>query len=152
MLRAYEMKRENIRPSSEEPEIASKPGKGTEETQSNPNAVENEIHNSGIDVELNVSDILEALPFYVMLVDEQHHILQANNAVREHLGLKPEDIVGRYCPEVVHGLKEPWYACPLEEAVEKGQAVEREALDEKSGRWIKSAIYPTRKFTRSLSG
>jgi len=92
--------------------------------------------------EPSVSDILEALPFYVMLVDEHHHILQANGAVRAHLGLEPDDIVGGYCPMVIHGLDEPWYACPLEEAADTGQAVEREAFDEKSGRWIKSAIYP----------
>lgn len=90
----------------------------------------------------SVFDILEGLPFYVMLVDEHHHILQANRAVRAHLGMEPDDIIGGYCPMVIHGLDQPWYACPLEEAVETGQAVEREAFDEKSGRWISSAIYP----------
>jgi PAS domain S-box-containing protein len=105
-------------------------------------------HESGgaqMDIRLDISDILDVLPFYVMLVDEHHHILKANRAVQAQLGLKPEDIIGKYCPEVVHGLSEPWYACPLEEAVRKGEAVEREAFDEKSGRWIRSAIYPTGK-------
>ena len=92
--------------------------------------------------EPSVSDILEALPFYVMLVDEHHHILQANGAVRSQLGMEPDDIVGGYCPMVIHGLDQPWHACPLEEAVETGEAVEREAFDETSGRWIRSAIYP----------
>jgi PAS domain S-box-containing protein len=92
--------------------------------------------------EPSVSEILEALPFYVMLVDEHHHILQANGAVRAQLGLEPEEIVGGYCPMVIHGLDQPWPACPLEEAVKTGQAVEREAFDETSGRWIRSAIYP----------
>jgi PAS domain S-box-containing protein len=95
----------------------------------------------------DILDILDALPFYVMLIDEHHHILEANRAVQAQLGLKPEDIIGKYCPEVVHGLSEPWYACPLEEAVRKGKPVEREALDQKSGRWIRSAIYPTRRST-----
>src|SRR5512146_1619176 len=35
---------------------------------------------------LEVSDILDALPFYVLLVDDQHHILEANNAVVRQLG------------------------------------------------------------------
>ncbi len=100
-----------------------------------------------MDIRLDISDILDALPFYVMLIDEHHHILKANRAVQAQLGLKPEDIIGKYCPEVVHGLSEPWYACPLEEAVRKGEAVEREALDQKSGRWIRSGIYPTGRFT-----
>ncbi|HEY5113535.1 MAG TPA: PAS domain-containing protein, partial [Coriobacteriia bacterium] len=97
---------------------------------------------SGADLGLRVSDILEALPFYAMLVDEQHHILEANSAVRGQLGLDPKAIVGKYCPTVVHGLDQPWYACPLEEAAVTGQAVEREAFDQESGRWIRSGIYP----------
>ncbi|RJO62953.1 MAG: PAS domain-containing sensor histidine kinase [Dehalococcoidia bacterium] len=94
---------------------------------------------------LQSSDILDAFPFYAMLVDEHHFIIQANKAVLLKLGVHPKDIVGKYCPEVIHGTREPWYACPLEEAVEKNQVVEREALDQKSGRWIRSAIYPIRK-------
>jgi PAS domain S-box-containing protein len=104
-------------------------------------------HNNA-DIRLQISDLLDALPFYVMLVDDQHHILLANRTVQAQLGLKPEDIVGKYCPTVVHQLDEPWYACPLEEAAEKGEAVEREALDQKSGRWIRSAIYPMGKSTQ----
>jgi PAS domain S-box-containing protein len=98
-------------------------------------------------IKLGISDILDALPFYVMLIDEHHHILKVNRAVQAQLGVKPEETIGKYCPEVVHGLRQPWYACPLEEAVQKGQAVEREALDEASGRWVKSAVYPTGRFT-----
>jgi len=90
-----------------------------------------------------VQEILDALPFYVLLVDETHHILLANKAVRRDLDLDPEQIVGGYCPKVVHGLDHPFPGCPLEEAVEKGRAVERELFDPNSRRWLKSAIYPT---------
>jgi PAS domain S-box-containing protein len=96
-----------------------------------------------IDMRLELSDILDAFPFYVMLVDENHHILQANSAVRTKLGVAPEDIVGKYCPSVIHGLDRPIDACPLEEALKINQAVEREIFDAVSQRWIKSAIYPT---------
>lgn len=102
--------------------------------------------NAGIPLE--ISDILDALPFYVMVVDEEHHILQANRAVQDELGLKPEAVIGKYCPEVIHGVKEPWYACPLEEALKKGQPIEREAIDQKTGRWIRSAVYPIERLTQ----
>jgi len=118
-----------------------------EKYQPEPVWIQDKSCGAQMDIRLDISDILDALPFYVMLVDEHHHILEANSSVQARLGLKPKDIIGKYCPEVVHGLSEPWYACPLEEAVQKGQAVEREALDQKSGRWIRSAIYPTRKLT-----
>ncbi len=100
------------------------------------------------DIPLEISDMLDALPFYVILVDDQHRILRANAAVQTQLNLQPKDIVGKYCPAAIHGLDEPWYACPLEEAAQKDQAVEREALDLPSGRWIRSAIYPTKRLTR----
>jgi len=103
-------------------------------------AAEDELHGAHTDVGLSISIILDALPFYVLLIDEHHHILQANSAVRAKIGLEPKDIVGKYCPKVIHGLDEPFYGCPLEEAVEKGQAVEQEALDLETGRWINSAI------------
>ena len=121
--------------------------KVTGQRQHKDTAAGEECGAAGVQATLGASDILEALPFYAMLVDDHHHILQANHAVRKELGLEPEAIVGRYCPAVVHGLDHPWYACPLEEAVAIGGAVEREALDEASGRWVKSTIYPTDCFT-----
>jgi PAS domain S-box-containing protein len=96
------------------------------------------------DIRLEISDILDAFPFYVMLVDEHHHILQANNAVQIQLGVSPQDIVGQYCPSVIHGLDKPIDACPLEEALKVNHAVETEIFDANSRRWIRSAVYPTR--------
>jgi len=106
------------------------------------------VQGADILIGVDILDILDALPFYVLLIDKNHYILQANSAVKVALGKEPKDIVGKYCPKVIHGLDEPFYACPLEEAVEKGQAVEREALDPESGRWLRSAVYPTKGLTR----
>ena len=142
------MKRKIEKQPTDEPETFYKQEREAEESQSKHTAMKDEFHGTDTDVEVRVSDILEALPFYVMLIDEHHRILQANSAVLEQLGVNPEAIIGQYCPRVIHGLDKPWYACPLEEAVEKGQAVEREALDQKSGRWISSGVYPTGRFTR----
>jgi len=97
---------------------------------------------------LDVLDILDALPFYVLLVDQDHYILEANSAVYTYLGVKREDILGKYCPMVIHGLQQPFDGCPLEEAAEKNRAIERELFDPKSKRWITSAIYPTRALTQ----
>ena len=43
---------------------------------------------------IDILDILDSLPFYVLLVDEEHYILVANKAVRTHLEVAPEDIIG----------------------------------------------------------
>ncbi len=109
---------------------------------------ENTLRGVDTDRGPDLLDILDALPFYVLLIDEHHYIIQANSVVQTLLGMEPKDIVGKYCPKVIHGIDEPFYGCPLEEAAEKNKAVEREAFDTKSGRWISSAIYPTRALTR----
>lgn len=98
-------------------------------------------------VGLEIQDILDALPFYVLLVDSDHYIIEANSAVKSHLGVKREDILGKYCPLVIHGINEPYDGCPLEESAEKNIAIERDLRDKKTGYWVRSAIYPTRAFT-----
>ncbi|NOZ85077.1 MAG: response regulator [Deltaproteobacteria bacterium] len=92
-----------------------------------------------------IQGILDALPNqYALLVDEDHHIVLANKTTTDSHGVTRDEICGRYCPEAIHGLDDPFPGCPLEEAVEKGRAVERELWDEDSGRWFRSAVYPTR--------
>ncbi|MFA6001517.1 MAG: PAS domain-containing protein [Thermoleophilia bacterium] len=95
-------------------------------------------------LEPGIVEILDALPFYVMLIDKHHRILLVNRATREALKLEPEDILGEYCPQVVHGIEKGTYpGCPLEEAVENKCAVQREHFDTKSSRWLRIAVYPT---------
>ena len=107
----------------------------------------NETHFLDSESKLDILDILDALPFYVLLVDENHYILEANSAVYTQLGVKRGDILGKYCPMVIHGLHQPFPGCPLEEAAQKNQPTERELFDQQSGRWVISAIYPIRAVT-----
>ncbi len=95
---------------------------------------------------LLVSELLklwDALPFYVMLIDAHHRVLFANDITRESLGVNLRELIGNYCPRVVHESDEPIPECPLEKAHKTGEATEVEYFDQKFGRWVKSAIYPT---------
>jgi putative nucleotidyltransferase with HDIG domain/PAS domain S-box-containing protein len=84
-----------------------------------------------------------SLPTYALLVDEEHHILYANSSILSQLNLNPKDIIGGYCPLVIHGKNEPIPECPLEECVESNRYIENEVFDTNSGAWLSSAIYPT---------
>jgi len=97
----------------------------------------------GLIHKISIRDILDAFPFYVMLIDEKHNILEANMAVSMELKVDRQEIIGRYCPHIIHGMNTPYPGCPLEEAVEKGQAVERELFNNETGQWLMSAAYPT---------
>lgn len=87
------------------------------------------------------SAVMDALPFYVLLVDENHHILAWNEAMKHTFQV--EDPAGLYCPKVIHGLDSPYHSCPLEDAVVAHEAIEKELFDGETGRWVSSAIYPT---------
>ena len=60
------------------------------------------------DLGLELQKVLDAFPFYVMILDADHKILLANKAIRGDFGLDPEQIVGEYCPKVVLGSDEPY--------------------------------------------
>lgn len=94
---------------------------------------------------LSITDLINALPFYVMILDANHNIMETNEAVFSQLGIKREDILGKFCPTVIHGIDHPFKGCPLEQAVETNQAVERELQDEKSKRWVRSIVYPIKR-------
>jgi signal transduction histidine kinase len=84
---------------------------------------------------------VDALPFYVLLVDEDHRIVAWNRTMsQEYGGIEPR---GAYCPEIVHGQSHPYAGCPLEVAVRSDGAVETELQDCITGRWVASAVYPT---------
>jgi PAS domain S-box-containing protein len=93
--------------------------------------------------------LIDALPFYTLLIDEDHRILAANKSTKQHLGLQPEDIIGHYCPKVIHGLNSAFPGCPLEEAVESGQPVKKELFDKESNAWFASFMFPIELRTKS---
>ena len=61
----------------------------------------------------------------ILLIDPDYRIVDINNSIIDTLGLKREDVVGRYCFEISHGYNEPCNkygeACPLREVFETGE-------------------------------
>lgn len=89
-----------------------------------------------------IKPFIDAIPFIVMILDEDHKILLANDTLLTNLDKNIEDVLGCYCPKLIHGLDEPFPGCPLEEALEKDQIIEKELLDPFYGNWVSSSIYP----------
>jgi PAS domain-containing protein len=56
---------------------------------------------------------INIIPHFVMVVDEDHTILLANDIVLKVMGKKSEDVRGCYCPKLIHGLDSPFPGCPL---------------------------------------
>ncbi len=89
-----------------------------------------------------IQEIIDTLDFYVLLVDETHHIVLANKTTSAILGLENSQIVGKYCPKLIHAVEGTFPGCPLEAAVKSGNTETAELYDPKHGRWMDSRIYP----------
>ncbi len=96
------------------------------------------------EAEREIKVLIDSLPFYVLLVDEDHCIVLANKATEKVFGKNSSEIKGGYCPLVVHGMNEPFPGCPLEESVVKKKPVVKDLYDGAIDRWLSSAIYPTK--------
>ena len=80
--------------------------------------------------------------YFIIVIDEDHNIVLANNTVLNALKKELKDIRGCFCPTVVHGIDSPFPGCPLEESLESGNIIEKELLDPFYKKWVSSAIYP----------
>jgi putative nucleotidyltransferase with HDIG domain/PAS domain S-box-containing protein len=99
-----------------------------------------------------IQEIIDTLDFYVLLVDETHHIVLANETTGRILGLENSQIVGKHCPKLIHGVEGTFPGCPLEIAVKSGNTEAVELYDPGHGRWFDSRIYPTPFRTESGQG
>ena len=95
-----------------------------------------------------VREIINVFPFYVLIIDEDHTILLANDTVLKALGKKMDDVRGCSCPRVIHNLEKSFPGCPLEEALKEGRYIEKDLLDPFYKNWVSSAIYPMSFTTR----
>jgi putative nucleotidyltransferase with HDIG domain/PAS domain S-box-containing protein len=101
------------------------------------------LDNFNLTDSISLQKILDSFPYYVILVDENHNIVMVNDKVYAMTKKSQSEIIGNYCPSVIHGIDHPFYGCPLEEAVKKDRSIEKEIYDPVSGRWLLSCIYLT---------
>ena len=53
---------------------------------------------------------------FIFIQDKDYHILRVNNAFAQVMKIKPEDIIGKKCYQVMHNLDHPWPSCPFEKS------------------------------------
>jgi PAS domain S-box-containing protein len=65
----------------------------------------------------------------VCFIAKDYVIKSINKAVSKRLGKPPEEIIGKKCYEVFHGMSSPWTKCPHHETVETKKAYVEEVED-----------------------
>ncbi len=79
--------------------------------------------------EQELENIFESISDMVYFVTEDYVIKNINQAVSKRLGRPPEEIIGKKCFEIFHGMHEPWSACPHQKTVEQREAFVQEFED-----------------------
>ncbi len=62
----------------------------------------------------------DAVPDLIAILDDRFHVVRANRAMAERLGLSPDQCTGRICHELVHGMACPPGSCPHVRTVADG--------------------------------
>jgi PAS domain S-box-containing protein len=76
----------------------------------------------------------------VALISPDFRLLRINQAGYQALGRKPEELIGRKCYEVVHGLNSPIAGCPCAETLRTGKAGVGEITQD--GRYFRATAAP----------
>lgn len=98
------------------------------------------------DLEKAIQDralVLETASENIVSYDPDLRILWANRSACETFGLKPEELVGKHCYEIVHRASKPCSGCPTKEAFSSGLLQEREVTTPDGRIWF-SHTYPVK--------
>ncbi|MBM3713402.1 MAG: diguanylate cyclase, partial [Actinobacteria bacterium] len=102
-----------------------------------------DLNDSDINAISALQKVLDSFPDYVLLIDEHHHIVMANDKICINTGKEPKNLTGKYCPQIIHGMNSPFPGCPLEDSLKQGCSVEKEIFDPAYKKWFLSCIYTT---------
>jgi len=95
--------------------------------------------------------ILDSLLEHVVYHDLDMHVMWANQAACDSVGLTREDVIGRHCHSIWAGRKSPCEDCPVAKAKDTGkpETVEKMTPD---GRWWYVKGYPIRDIRGRVQG
>lgn len=89
---------------------------------------------------MDVVSLLDALPFFAMILDAHHNVIEANTWFAAEALSRP-NACPLSCHEVLHGTDEPPFECPLGQAVRTGRPAEVLLGDVRHG-LLRVSVYP----------
>lgn len=82
----------------------------------------------------------DAIPDIVIIIDRQHKIIKANKKLAEKLGVERDDLIGKFCYNIIHGTKEPPSYCPHNKTLTTGEEHTGEIYEDKLRKQGKNII------------
>jgi PAS domain S-box-containing protein len=78
----------------------------------------------------------------ISIQDKDFRYIRVNKSFADTFRMKPEEIVGKTCYELIHGRKDPWPMCPHKRALDDGKAHREEFFEPKLGIYIEVSVSP----------
>jgi len=78
----------------------------------------------------------------VSIHDKDFKIVRANKSFAEAFNVKPGDIIGKTCYELIHGTKEPPPFCPHKRTLDTGKPNRKEFFEPRLGIYIEASTSP----------
>ncbi|MBN2121247.1 MAG: PAS domain S-box protein [Candidatus Omnitrophica bacterium] len=76
------------------------------------------------------------------IVDKDYRLVRVNKAFADFVRLEPAEVIGKFCHELVHGMKEPYPDCPYKEAYRTGKTVTAEFFDTFLNKYLEVSVTP----------
>jgi PAS domain S-box-containing protein len=74
-------------------------------------------------------DTFDAVTDLVMVLSPEHEFIKVNRATAKTFGMTPEELVGKKCYGIVHGLDRPIEGCPCQESLVTRKPCSQEITD-----------------------
>jgi PAS domain S-box-containing protein len=84
----------------------------------------------------------DAITDLVSIHDKDFRLLRVNKAFADVFEMKPKELIGRFCYQVVHGTEEPVAGCPHRKALKTGRPAIREFFEPHLGLYLEVAASP----------
>ena len=84
----------------------------------------------------------DAIPDMISIHDKDFRITRVNMAFANMVNLKPKEVIGRTCYELMHDTGEPWPQCPHRQVLADGKTHRAEYFNPKLGIHVETVCSP----------
>ena len=84
----------------------------------------------------------DSISDWVSIHDKSYKILRVNKAFADAFRMKPKEIIGKTCYELVHKTRKPWPQCPHRQSINTGKPSWNEFFEPNLGIHVEAACSP----------
>jgi len=99
-----------------------------------------------------LDDVFNAMGDLIFVIDKDNVVTKVNDACASFFKTKPQNIIGKKCHELAHGLGKPWPGCPFEKTKQDKKTHTGEVNDPNIGLALLVTTSPILNEKREITG